>query len=154
MGDNPHLAPGVAADDVDLVSFDLEAGERLDLFVDAEFLSGLDAALRVFGPDGEELASNDDDLGLDPALAFTAPVAGTFTVGVSASGNESYDPEAEGSGTDGFSTGLYDLVVERTAAPVVTVIRGTAGDDRLVGDAGPDDIRGFAGDDDLRGRGG
>ena len=153
VGDNPDLAN--ADDDVDLVSFTLGAGDQLDLFVDAEFLSGLDAVLRVFGPGGEELALSDDtEFGLDPELTFTAPVAGTFTLGVSADANDAYDPDVEGSGTDGFSTGLFDLVVELTPVPVVSVLRGTAEDDRLVGGTGPDDIRGRGGDDDLRGRGG
>ena len=154
VGDNPDLAPSVAADDVDLVSFTLAEGDRLDVAVDPGFVSGLEALLRVFGPDGEVLAVSDEEFGFDPFLSVTAPVAGTFTVGVSALGNVDYDPEVGGSGAGGDITGSYELFVDLTPAPVVTLIRGTAGDDRLVGDAGPDDIRGFAGDDDLRGRGG
>lgn len=108
--------------DVDLYEIPLTAGDVLSIDVDAEYLddgtwySSLDSHLRIFDASGSELASNYDGLSsndyewgyYDSFLSFTAPSSGTFYVGVSASGNEYYDPNYPSYGYN-YSSGTYVL---------------------------------------------
>ena len=105
------------ANQFDLYTVELEAGQRLLIDVDAARLrSPLDALVRVFNSDGAELARNDDGAGfnekvsLDAFLAFTAPADGTYTIGVSSAGNASYSPSDPGSGQGGTTVGDYHLL--------------------------------------------
>src|SRR5262249_323126 len=96
-------------------SFELRAGEVLSLGINAQSLgSPLDSYLRVFDVDGKELASNDDQNGVDAALDFTAPADGTYFVGVSAFNNSEYDPNEAFSGA-GLFTGPYQLTASTTS---------------------------------------
>ncbi|MEL6929513.1 MAG: DVUA0089 family protein [Cyanobacteria bacterium J06600_6] len=85
--------------DLDLYQVELEAGEVLTIDIDTQAESDLDSRLRLFNAVGNELASSDDDaapgeeeLSLDPFLAFTASIAGDYYVGVSEFSNSDYDP--------------------------------------------------------------
>ncbi|TWT78514.1 putative subtilase-type serine protease precursor [Posidoniimonas polymericola] len=88
---NPMPAPGggvgVLAEtgDQDWYSFEAKKGQVWELRVQArELRSPLDAVLRVFTPDGKNLAGNDDDRGApDPYIRFTAPEEGTYLLQVS-----------------------------------------------------------------------
>lgn len=107
--------------DVDLYRFQLTEKGRLTIEVTAERLaqsSLLDSTLRLYRQtaDGgfQELAVNDDyfskdsliDLELEPNVYF---------LGVSASGNDTYDPRFADSGFGGLSEGAYELTA--TFAP-------------------------------------
>ena len=93
---------GVA--DRDFFKIVLQAGERLILDVDGT-QGGLDSHLRIFGPGGNEIASNDDqeifDQGSVPTIgghntdslfSFRAPSAGTYFFSI-----EGFDSESAGS---------------------------------------------------------
>jgi hypothetical protein len=59
--------------------FAAKKGERVEIRVLARnLLSPLDPVLVIRDAEGKELASNDDGLGLDARVRFTAPAAGTF----------------------------------------------------------------------------
>jgi subtilisin family serine protease len=115
VGDNAY-----ANRDVDLYRVTLRAGQRLLMDIDAQQLSegsSLDSYLRLFDSRGRQLAANDDSAGsLDSAIAYTARRAGTYYVGVSGYGNQSYRATLAGSGRNG-STGLYDLRLSFGADP-------------------------------------
>lgn len=70
-------------EDVDLWTFDAAAGQTLTCEVNAaRFGSPLDAHLQLFGPDGRRIAENDDTIGADPRIQFTAEVAGEYTLSI------------------------------------------------------------------------
>ncbi len=79
----------------------------------------MDSYLRLFDSTGSEVAANDDDgsgYGGDSFLTFTAPAAGTFSLGVSGSPNSAYDAMIGGGGVVG-TTGSYQLLLSATAPP-------------------------------------
>jgi Bacterial pre-peptidase C-terminal domain len=68
-------------EDVDVWSFPCRKGQTVTCAVEAARLgSPLDARLEVLDPEGKSLAENDDALGADPRLRFTAPAEGTYRV--------------------------------------------------------------------------
>ncbi|MEM7475709.1 MAG: choice-of-anchor Q domain-containing protein, partial [Planctomycetota bacterium] len=108
--------------DVDLFRLSLNAGEQIDVDIDANatdddgWISDLDSYIRVFDSQGIEIASNNDaqhpsdgysSLG-DAFLQFSVPTTGTYYVGVSEAANNSYDPNFAGSGFS-YNTGDYLL---------------------------------------------
>ena len=98
--------------DVDLYRIKLAAGQSITIDVDARSLVGsstLDSVLRLFNAAGRQLTSNDDAAGSpDSLLTFTAPTVGTYYVGVSGAGNETYAAKRAGAGRAG-STGGYEI---------------------------------------------
>ncbi len=84
----------------------------------------VDPVLRLFNNRGEELALA---TGINGSLDFTAPSAGTYYVGVSGRGNETYDPLSLGNRTGPASVGSYrieiDVIAPRTW--VITAQDGT-----------------------------
>jgi len=114
IGDGPR-----GRRDVDLFRITLAAGQRLTIDVAARSLakpSTLDSVLRLFDAAGRQLAANDDARGSrDSALAFTAPQAGVYYVGLSGAGNAAYNPSRAGSGRVG-STGGYQITFSIAAA--------------------------------------
>jgi hypothetical protein len=103
----------------------LAAGDEVAASVSAQLAgSGLQAALRAFGPGGGEVG-RDAQKGGDPALTFQAPAAGTYYVGVSSQGDTAYDPAVPGSGIGGLTTGLYTLHLALTpGAPLLPDVQG------------------------------
>jgi len=102
---------------VDIIKFELDAGERVILDLDAQELgSPLDSVLRLFDSAWNELAENDIDFGtpfpLDSYIDFTASVSGTYYVGVSGWSNLFYDPFINGSGDLSSSSGGYTLEIQ------------------------------------------
>jgi hypothetical protein len=72
----------------------LEAGQRITI---RENAPGFDAFLRLFGPNGELLAADDDSGdGLNSLIVFTAAIRGRYTIQA---------------GALGFGTGAYTLIV-------------------------------------------
>ena len=104
--------------DVDMYRFDASAGDRISLDADTPFAANSDAALRLFDLAGTELALNTEDVGnLDPQILngyieYEFDVAGTYYVGVSVIGNETYDA-IDGPGDDGAygGSGEYSLTL-------------------------------------------
>ncbi len=92
--------------------------------------SSLNTELRVFqlNADGSysALAQNDDYFSTDSFVSLSLQ-PGTYFVGVSASGNDSYDPTRPDSGMNGKTTGPYQLRVNFT--PQETVGPAAAGND-------------------------
>src|SRR5262249_9599779 len=86
---------------------------------------GLDGLPRAFDAAGTPVASDDNSDGRDPRLTFQAPAAGTYYVGVSAAGNDAYDPRTARSG-QGASHGAFDLHLSRRNAPLLPDLTGAA----------------------------
>ena len=162
------------SEDVDMYSFNLEAGQTVSLDIDTEeslvdgiinfrpvvlpelsdVLQTFDTELRLFDADGNELAANNDgaapgeDFSRDPFLAFTADTAGTYYVGVSQLGNRNYDPFIfrDGSGWTFPEVGVFNGFYDLTA----TLTTDDTGGD-LTGTAAADTLTGTDGDDLLDG---
>lgn len=101
--------------DVDLYRFSLPTAGELKIETFSERLqdsSLLNTALKLYQLqlDGsfKEIASNDDYYSEDSQIRVNLP-AGSYVVGVSAKGNETYNPSIEDSGLGGRSEGRYDL---------------------------------------------
>lgn len=134
-GDNVHgqYLYRPESKDIDLYKFKLnsEGTFTAETFAERQANSSLlNSALRIYqeNPDGTRtlLAQNDDYYGKDAFVQLTL-AAGTYYVGVSASGNTSYDPTILDSGFGGTSQGNYDLRLDfRTkASNFITDTTGT-----------------------------
>jgi Ca2+-binding RTX toxin-like protein len=148
IGDNPNVSSSA---DVDLYKVELTAGNNLIINLDAIEIppkpSGeLNGYLRVFDSQGKEIAASQDPPDIDAFLNLTPSVSGIYYIGVSGVPNFNYDPFVEGSG--GGKDGSYNLSIT-----VVTplVLRGTSGNDSLVGANGNDSISGVGGNDTIQG---
>ncbi len=73
------------AGDADRFVFESKKGQKWEVAVQSDKLGfPLDATLRIEDPTGKELAKNDDaNNSADPALVWTAPADGKFTVAIS-----------------------------------------------------------------------
>ena len=103
--------------DTDFFSITLQAGELLILDVDGT--TSLDSFLRVFGPNGTQIASNDDavsfDSGstahsgvahnLDSLLRFRAPTSGTYTFSIASFQDDNGQATSSGGYTINVSVG-------------------------------------------------
>ncbi|MGF1676350.1 MAG: PPC domain-containing protein, partial [Rivularia sp. (in: cyanobacteria)] len=115
-----------ATEDVDMYSFDLMEGQTITIDIDANGTGNaglgsiLDSVLRIFDAEGNELAINNQGAAPDeifqaegdPYLEFTAPAAGTYYAGISALGNDFYDPNVANSGSgwtfgESFGADIY-----------------------------------------------
>jgi hypothetical protein len=69
-------------DDVDVYAVELGADQTVvaSALANETLASPMDAVLQILSADGSVLAQNDDWLGLDPQLVFTAPSAGKYLV--------------------------------------------------------------------------
>lgn len=115
-----------AGRDVDLYSVVLRAGQALVVDIDARTLpsrSRLDSFVRLFNASGAEVARNDDAQGsLDSYLAFVAPAAGTYYVGVSGFRNSAYNP-VTGLNAAAGSTGAYEVAFTFGATSRANAVR-------------------------------
>lgn len=110
--------------DIDLYRFQLDGAAKVSIETFAERadqVSLLDTNLRLYRltPSGnfEEIAANDDYSSNDSLIELDL-AAGTYMVGVSASGNSEYDPTISGTGFGGRSEGSYQLrLTAKPAAP-------------------------------------
>ncbi|MHB8954104.1 MAG: dockerin type I domain-containing protein [Pirellulaceae bacterium] len=100
--------------DIDLYRFQLQTSGLFTAETFAERLptaSLLDTSIKIYKQTStgiEEIAQNDDYYSQDSFVALSLG-AGVYYIGVSASGNEDYDPEIADSGIGGTSQGDYDL---------------------------------------------
>src|SRR5262249_48057751 len=91
-------------------------------------MSTLAARLRLFNAGGVQLTAQSFAAnGSTAALRWVAPASGTYYLGVSGTGNTTYDPNVAGSGTVSV-TGAYVLGIERLGAGTshLTAITATA----------------------------
>ncbi|TWU42048.1 beta strand repeat-containing protein [Novipirellula artificiosorum] len=133
------------SNDIDVYRFSLSQPGAISIETLAERLptsSLLNTALRLYKLDPvtgtfTEVAANDDYFSSDSLIELDL-AAGTYAVGVSASGNNSYDPATPGSGFGGLSQGAYELNLSfrASAADRITDTSGNALDGDLDGDAG------------------
>ncbi|MEM7809299.1 MAG: pre-peptidase C-terminal domain-containing protein [Planctomycetota bacterium] len=140
-------------DDVDLYRFDVAAGQTVGFDIDRAVGSTLDPVMRLFDDTGTQLQFEDDGVAPDEPFGtddnrggyfeFTFTTAGTFYVGVSAFGNDAYDPITGDGDNMAATNGGYELVVtDRFAAidsggqfyPSAIVITGTDAADTLAFD--------------------
>ncbi|MCB9946199.1 MAG: S8 family serine peptidase [Rhodospirillaceae bacterium] len=137
------LAAGVATassidfgGDQDWFRVSLHAGYTYDMALDAPSGSALDTYLRLLDGAGHTLAANDDAVGLNSRLSFTADADGTYFV------------SAQGYGS---STGEFVLAMSETLNSGETIVGNNRGN-RLYGTSGGDEIYGLRGNDTLFGR--
>ena len=98
--------------DVDMFRINLQAGDVLTAATNSNG-SGLDSYLRLFGTYSSEVASNNDDptTAPDSSLTYTAQFTGTYYLGVSSAGNQSYSPYYTTFNNSGSSSGAYHLTL-------------------------------------------
>ena len=118
--------------DVDLYQFTLPVSGRVNIETFAERLvnsSILDTQLRLYQlqSDGSyrEVAQNDDYFSEDSHLSLEL-AAGTYVLGVSASGNDDYDPAIAGTGLGGTSEGAYKVRID-FRPPATSLLRDSTG---------------------------
>jgi hypothetical protein len=139
IGDNPLLGGFNAPLDVDVVRFDLQAGSLATFRIHAASTgSALDSTLRLFDESGNQLAINDniDLFNLDSEIVFTATSSGTYFLGISATGNETYTIDSSASGKVGLTTGEYELEVDIVSAGIGFKRFDGVGDENVVRDQG------------------
>lgn len=118
--------------DIDLYQFTLPTSGKVTIEAFAERLSNsslLDTQLRLFQQQADgsyrEVAQNDDYFSEDSYLRLDL-TAGTYVIGVSASGNNNYDGAIADSGIGGTSEGNYDLRID-FRPPATAVLRDSTG---------------------------
>lgn len=111
------------SNDIDLYQFELERSGTISVQTFAERLedaSLLDTHLRLYQASGNggwiELAANDDYYSNDSLIELELAGNTTYMIGVSASGNASYDPSITGTGIGGLSEGGYELQINFKAS--------------------------------------
>ena len=102
------------SNDIDLYKFTLANAGTINISTIAERLSSsstLDTMLRLYRIEGGvpiEIAANDDYFSNDSMIEVKVQ-AGEYVVGVSASGNDNYDPIISGTGIGGVTQGDYEV---------------------------------------------
>ncbi len=105
------ISPG---DDVDVFAVEMEAGQTLVAeAIAARAGSRLDAWVAILGPDGRELAADDDTFGKDAAAWVTVPAKGRYLVTIQDANGRSRD-----GGIEQKMTRPYRLEVGRLALAV------------------------------------
>ena len=120
IGDNFNLTD--AALDVDMIAIPLGAGDLVTIETDTTRVATvLDSYLRLFDANGKQVASNNDvdpgdPFSRDSRIDYTAPLRGTYYVGVSSAHYTDYDPNEAESGNAGLAPtdGLYEVIITVT----------------------------------------
>ena len=110
--------------DIDLYRFRLNSAGRFSAETIAERLpnsSLLDTNLTLFNSVGEVVSRNDDYFSEDSLIDITLE-AGTYYIGVTASGNTDYNPVIEDTGLGGTTEGPYRLRLDFQPASTLTII--------------------------------
>jgi hypothetical protein len=105
---------------IDLYRFELPTSGTLDLETIAQRLqnsSSLNTYLILYNSQHQVLARNDDYFGTDSYINMVNLSPGTYYVGVSASGNDNYNPSLPLTGMGGTSQGNYELRISFSPAP-------------------------------------
>jgi len=109
------------SNDIDLYEFTLANKGTINISTIAERLassSTLDTMLRLYKIENgvpREIAANDDYFSNDSMIEIEVE-RGQYVVGVSASGNDSYDPIISGTGIGGVTQGEYEVAMTFTPA--------------------------------------
>ncbi len=108
--------------DADLFKLSLNKGDFADFGVSALAIgSPLESRVRLFDASGNQLDTA-STTGGDPSLSYHATSTGIYYVGISGSGNTSYDPHSARSGIDS-SIGSFNLqVTVNQSTPVTTEV--------------------------------
>jgi subtilisin family serine protease len=130
----PQTSIIAVAGDQDWFKVELVRGYRYDFALDAAAGSGLDTYLRLMDGRGTELLVNDDAVGLNSRLSFTANTTETYFVSA-----------------QGYSSSVGSYALNMTADIGSLVLVGSNRNDVLVGGAGADQLSGLAGNDNLDG---
>ena len=130
----PQTSIIAVAGDQDWFKVELVRGYRYDFALDAAAGSGLDTYLRLMDGRGTELLINDDAVGLNSRLSFTANTTETYFVSA-----------------QGYSSSVGSYALNMTADIGSLVLVGSNRNDVLVGGAGADQLSGLAGNDNLDG---
>ena len=103
---------------VDLYAVTLKADDQLTATLAEQSIgSGLIGYLRLFNSGGQQMFAVDEPNATDAPLTVQVQNAGTYYVGVSVSGNNTYDPTTASATGDTSQTGLYTLNLSRPATP-------------------------------------
>ncbi|KAA5544554.1 hypothetical protein FYK55_09550 [Roseiconus nitratireducens] len=107
--------------DIDMYRFELDSPGSISIETIAERLSDaslLDTQLRLYRADADgafvEIAQNDDYFSNDSLIRLQNLQPGTYMIGVSAKGNNDYDPTIPGTGFGGLTEGSYELRLDFT----------------------------------------
>ena len=130
----PQTSIIAVAGDQDWFKVELVRGYRYDFALDAAAGSGHDTYLRLMDGRGTELLVNDDAVGLNSRLSFTANTTETYFVSA-----------------QGYSSSVGSYALNMTADIGSLVLVGSSRKDVLVGGAGADQLSGLAGNDNLDG---
>lgn len=121
LGQHLHRPDAI---DIDLYRFQLTTSGNFSAETIAERLpdsSHLDTMLTLFDVNGEVIARNDDYFSEDSLIDLVLD-SGTYYIGVSASGNQDYDPVIENTGLNGTSEGPYRLRLDFEPASTQSLI--------------------------------
>ena len=130
----PQTSIIAVAGDQDWFKVELVRGYRYDFALDAAAGSEHDTYLRLMDGRGTELLVNDDAVGLNSRLSFTANTTETYFVSA-----------------QGYSSSVGSYALNMTADIGSLVLVGSNRNDVLVGGAGADQLSGLAGNDNLDG---
>jgi subtilisin family serine protease len=130
----PQTSIIAVAGDQDWFKVELAIGYRYDFSLDAAAGSGLDTYLRLMDSRGTELLANDDAVGLNSRMSFTASTTDTYYVSA-----------------QGYASSIGSYALSMTAYSAALVLVGSRNNDVLVGGAGADQLSGLAGNDTLDG---
>ncbi|MCA9136100.1 MAG: pre-peptidase C-terminal domain-containing protein, partial [Planctomycetales bacterium] len=118
--------------DIDMYRFQVDQTGSVAIETIAERLgtpSLLDTQLRLYVQDSTgnyvEIAQNDDYFSNDSLIRIENLNPGRYMIGVSAKGNDSYDPAIPGTGYGGLSQGAYELRVDFTPSAVSQMVDNT-----------------------------
>ena len=109
--------------DVDLYTFTPATTGAYDLRTGTSEEGSADTVLRLFDAGGTQLGLDDNADATTTASYLRADLTAgtTYYLGVSGSGNSTYDPIAGTGTTDATTTGLYTLSVSAATLPAITV---------------------------------
>ncbi|MDZ4850413.1 MAG: tandem-95 repeat protein [Pirellulaceae bacterium] len=131
IGDNARLTN--LASDVDLYQVKLDVGDRIRVNINTVFnpnptKRAVDTVLQLFDSSGrpvnlagrnatpafqiERAAAPGEIIGVDPYLDYAALKPGLYYVAISASGNNTFDPQSTADRQPGVGTGLYSIDIE------------------------------------------
>ena len=107
--------------DIDMYRFELDSPGAVSIETIAERLTDtslLDTQLRLYRANSTgafvEIAQNNDYFSNDSLIRIENLTPGTYMIGVSARGNNDYDPNIPGSGFGGLTEGNYELRIDFT----------------------------------------
>ena len=125
----------VGPTDVDLYKFVPTATGAYDLRTNTSQEGNADTYLRLFDANGTQLAANDNADATTTASFIRANLTAgvTYYVGVSGTGNESYDPITGGGTTDSTTSGPYALSAAVATQPAITIASPAAANPTTTG---------------------